>query len=84
VCDARTSVASVKCPDGYFCGYGTTPESQFTNLCPGGYYCPDGTAASGRFQFPCMACHYCPAGTGIILPRCPEVGWCKLTLANPR
>ena len=62
----------MKCPDGYFCGYGTSPETQFVNKCPAGYFCPEGTAASGRFQFPCSACHYCPEGTGVILPRCPE------------
>ena len=72
MCDARTSVAVNKCPDGYFCGYGTSAESQFMNKCPEGYYCPAGSAASSRFQFPCLKCHFCPEGTGVILPRCPE------------
>ena len=72
VCDARTTVAVSKCPDGYFCGYGTSPETQFVNMCPPGYYCPEGTSASSRNQNVCLRCHYCPEGTGIILPRCVE------------
>lgn len=71
VCDAGTSVATVKCPDKFYCGYGTTPETQFNNPCPQGYYCPEGTSESGRFQFSCLPCFYCPEGTGLILPRCP-------------
>ena len=65
-------MATAKCPDGYFCGYGTTPETQFFNKCPAGYYCPEGTSASGRRQFACTKCFYCPEGTGLILPHCPQ------------
>ena len=71
MCDARTSIAEQKCPDGYFCGPGTTPETQFFNKCPAGYYCPAGASYSTRTQFPCQACFFCPTGTGQVLNRCP-------------
>lgn len=71
VCDARTSAAEEKCPNGYYCGFGTTPATQFANPCPAGYYCPPGSAYSTRKQFPCQPCFYCPEGTGQVLQRCP-------------
>jgi len=71
VCDARTSLAEQKCPNGYYCGQGTTPATQFANPCPAGYYCPAGSSYTTRKQFPCQACFYCPEGTGQVLNRCP-------------
>lgn len=63
------SGTSVKCPAGYICPFGTTPDDSleapqghYANICPQGYHCADGTGLDAA-DYQCPLNHYCPTGT---------------------
>ena len=64
------SSQDLACPQGYVCGYGTTPDisleapqGQFNRLCTNGYYCKPGTQASQELTTRCPAGYFCPVGS---------------------
>jgi hypothetical protein len=48
-----TTQTNVKCPAGFVCSFGTSPNSMFDVPCPAGFGCPEGTPATQKTKFPC-------------------------------
>ena len=61
VCDEGGNI-SYECPKGYFCDFGTTPDSLFTFICPSGKICPSGTEMTNR-KISCYKNFFCLPGT---------------------
>lgn len=52
-----------KCPPGFLCDSGTTPDMKYDIPCIGGFYCPSGTKYLNKYLYPCPNNYYCPPGT---------------------
>ena len=50
------------CPEGYYCGTGTSEIADY-NFCDRGLYCPSASTSTGRTQNKCLSGFFCPLGT---------------------
>lgn len=52
-----------KCPAGFLCAAGTTPETKYNIPCITGFYCPAGMKFLNKYLYPCPEFAYCPPAT---------------------
>ena len=64
VCEEAATVSvHEKCPPGFVCGEGVSPQTKYNSPCEAGFFCGKGTAKRNQYLNPCPEFAYCPPGT---------------------